>query len=227
MSSILLIETSSKNCSVALSIKGTVVHFVESASEEYIHAEKLHSFIQELLQKEQIALKELDAVCVSKGPGSYTGLRIGVSAAKGFCYALNIPLIALETTQILSSHARSIHPTAIQFLPMIDARRMEVYCALYDINLTIKEAVSAQIVTAEFFQKSNIENTILVGDGVEKSKGFIPFKENMLPCLPSAKMMGELAQRAYDEKRFEDLAYFEPYYLKNFIAGVPKKSVLG
>lgn len=225
MSRILLIETSSKNCSVALSINGVTSHCIELASDEYVHAEKLHLFIDELLKYEGTTLKQLDAISVSKGPGSYTGLRIGVSAAKGFCFALNIPLIAIETTLVLSSYAREKFPNALQFLPMIDARRMEVYCALYDNQLKTKEPVKAKIVDESFFQIDNIDSTILVGDGVEKCIEFIPHAENMLPCLPSASMMASLSQIKFNTNQFEDLAYFEPYYLKDFIAGSPKKFV--
>ncbi len=222
----MLIETSSKNCSVALGVNGVAVKFLEIASEEYVHAEKLHVLIEELLQQSNISLKELDAVCVSKGPGSYTGLRIGVSAAKGFCYGLNIPLIALDTTLILSFFAREKFPAAKQFLPMIDARRMEVYCALYDDSLKIKEPVKAQIVDESFFQKEEIEHIILVGDGVEKCSSLIAHKHNMLPTLPSASMMATLAYEKFNQQQLEDVAYFEPFYLKDFIAGTPKKNVI-
>ncbi len=223
MSKILLIETSSKNCSVALGINGVAEKCLEISSEDYVHAEKLHILIDELLLQCSTKLSELDAVCVSKGPGSYTGLRIGVSAAKGFCYGLNIQLIALETTLILAAHAKEKFPSAKQFLPMIDARRMEVYCALYDTLLNTLEPVSAQVVDDLFFQKEHLEQTILVGDGVEKCIEFIPHASNMLPALPSASMMAKLAQESFDKSLFEDVAYFEPFYLKDFIAGIAKK----
>lgn len=226
MNRILLIETSSRNCSVALSVDGVMQRVVEMDSEEYVHAEKLHAFVEQLLKETNVSLNQLDAVCVSKGPGSYTGLRIGVSAAKGFCHGLSIPLIALETTLILASYAKEKFPQRKQFLPMIDARRMEVYCALYNSDLSIKEMVSAQVVDENFFQNPDMEQTILVGDGVEKCKDFILFPNNMLPCLPSASMMAGLAQQKFNQQEFEDVAYFEPYYLKDFIAGIPKKNQL-
>lgn len=227
MNRILLIETSSRNCSVALSGDGALRGLVEMDSEEYVHAEKLHAFIEQLLKEANVSLTQLNAVCVSKGPGSYTGLRIGVSAAKGFCHGLSIPLMALETTLILASYAKEKFPQHRQFLPMIDARRMEVYCARYNSDLSIKEAIQAQIVDEKFFQKPDIEYAVLVGDGVEKCIDFIPHLENILPCLPSASMMAGLAQQKFNQHEFEDVAYFEPYYLKDFIAGTPKKNQLG
>jgi len=227
MNRILLLETSSRNCSVALGVDGVLQHVVEMDSEEYVHAEKLHVFIQQLLKETNVSLTQLSAICISKGPGSYTGLRIGTSAAKGLCYGLNIPLIAIETTLILASYAKEKFPRNRQFLPMIDARRMEVYCALYDIDLTVMENVDAKIVDEVFFQKHNMEHTVFVGDGVEKCKTLIPYPENMLPCLPSASMMASLAQQKFNQQVFEDVAYFEPYYLKDFIAGVAKKNPFG
>jgi len=218
MNRILLLETSSRNCSVALGVDGVLQHVVEMDSEEYVHAEKLHVFIQQLLKETNVSLTQLSAICISKGPGSYTGLRIGTSAglrigtsaAKGLCYGLNIPLIAIETTLILASYAKEKFPRNRQFLPMIDARRMEVYCALYDIDLTVMENVDAKIVDEVFFQKHNMEHTVFVGDGVEKCKTLIPYPENMLPCLPSASMMASLAQQKFNQQVFEDVAYFEP-----------------
>lgn len=223
---ILLIETSSKNCSVAIGVNGVIGNWVEAFSEDYIHAEKLHEFIDTLLNTEGIRLQDLDAVCVSKGPGSYTGLRIGVSAAKGFCFGLNIPLIAIDTTLILADHAKEQFPTATQFLPMIDARRMEVYCALYDAHLNNIEPITAQIVDENFFLKENNEHPIFVGDGIEKCMALISEKQNTLICFPSARMMARLAQEKFAKKEFVDVAYFEPFYLKDFIAGIPKKNPL-
>lgn len=226
MCRILLIETSSKNCSVGLSVDGQLVHHLEMSSDGYIHAEKLHSFIQEVLQHSDTTMQQLDAVAVSKGPGSYTGLRIGVSAAKGLCFALNIPLIALDTTWMLAWHAKQEHPQAAHFLPMIDARRMEVYCALYDASLAMEGSIKAQIINEEFLSGFTLPSTVLVGDGAEKCKSLIIGNPIILPALPSVTMMAAGATDFFRKRKFEDTAYFEPFYLKDFIAGKPKKSML-
>jgi tRNA threonylcarbamoyladenosine biosynthesis protein TsaB len=226
MCRILLIETSSKNCSVGLSVDGQLVHHQEMSADGYIHAEKLHSFIQEVLQDSGVTTQQLNAVAVSKGPGSYTGLRIGVSAAKGLCFALNIPLIALDTTWMLAWYAKEQHPQATHFLSMIDARRMEVYYALYDASLSMADGIKAQIVDDEFLSRFNMTATVLVGDGAEKCKSLITGDFIMLPALPSVTMMAAGATDFYRNGKFEDTAYFEPFYLKDFIAGKPKKSML-
>jgi tRNA threonylcarbamoyladenosine biosynthesis protein TsaB len=226
MCRILLIETSSKNCSVGLSVAGQLVYHVEMSAEGYIHAEKLHSFIKEVLDHTGTEMNQLDAVAVSKGPGSYTGLRIGVSAAKGLCFALNIPLIALDTTWMLAWHARQVQPAAQYFLSMIDARRMEVYYALYDAELTLIEDIRAQIVDKEFLSRFTPEATVLVGDGAQKCDTLMPGSYRILPIFPSVTMMAQGATHCYNQGLLEDTAYFEPFYLKDFIAGKPKKNVI-
>lgn len=213
---ILNIETSTKNCSVALSKNGALVLCKEIADLGYSHAEKLHVFIEEVLDESGITFKEVNAIAVSKGPGSYTGLRIGVSAAKGFCYALNIPLISIDTLTIL---ARQISIENGWIVPMIDARRMEVYSAVFDANHIKEREVEAEILTAESF--SNLQGTIhFIGDSNEKAKTVLTdarfvFHDGVI--YPSSKEMCRLSFEKYQNTDFEDVAYFEPYYLKDFM----------
>ncbi len=222
---ILSIETSSKNCSVALSHQGQLIQCLEEVSQEYIHAERLHTLIEQLMQNNQLSLSSLQAIAISKGPGSYTGLRIGVSAAKGLCFALNIPLIAIDTTELLAFHARQIAAQSCYYLPMIDARRMEVYCALYNQALEVIEPVHAQIIESNFFDQQKESPLVVVGDGVAKCSSFIPQSVQQIHTLPSAAMMTVLAQQQYDNQSFVSVAYFEPFYLKEFIAGTPKQKL--
>lgn len=229
MALILNIETATTVCSVALAKDGQLISHKE-INEGYTHSENLTVFIEEVLKEAEIKISELDAVAVSKGPGSYTGLRIGVSTAKGLCFALEKPLIAIPTLLVMTERAKSCisplsSPISYLFCPMIDARRMEVYCALYDENLNAVKNISAEIIDensfSEFLSKSKI---CFFGDGSTKCKPEIihpnaVFLENI---FPSAKNMIELSKKAFTEKRFEDVAYFEPYYLKDFVAGKKK-----
>jgi tRNA threonylcarbamoyladenosine biosynthesis protein TsaB len=213
---LLNIETATKNCSVTIAKNGQTVLCKEIANEGYSHAEKLHVFIEELLSKTSITFKDLSAIAVSQGPGSYTGLRIGVSAAKGLCYALNIPLIAIDT---LSSLAEQVTETDGIIIPMIDARRMEVYCAVFNSNKEMIREVRAEILTEESFNDYS-EKVYFVGDSSEKAKlvltnpNFI-FKDEIV--YPSSKWMSDLSYRKFLKSEFEDVAYFEPYYLKDFM----------
>jgi tRNA threonylcarbamoyladenosine biosynthesis protein TsaB len=215
---ILNIETSTKNCSVSLANNGQTVICREIAEHGYSHAEKLHVFIEELLKESTISYQDLNAIAVSKGPGSYTGLRIGVSAAKGFCYALNIPLISIDTLTIL---ANKIQIENGLIVPMIDARRMEVYSAIFNSKHQMIREVEAQILTENSFE--NYTETIhFIGDSNEKAKtvlnnsNFI-FHDNAI--YPSANEMSKLSFEKYSNNDFENLAYFEPYYLKDFMVG--------
>jgi len=213
---ILNIETSTKNCSVSLAKNGATVLCKEIAEQGYSHAEKLHVFIEEILNESNIAFDDLNAIAVSKGPGSYTGLRIGVSAAKGLCYALNIPLISIDTLELL---ARQLRVENGHIVPMIDARRMEVYSAVFDSNHKKVRKVEAEILTAESF--SNFEGTIhFIGDSAEKAKTVLTdsrfvFHEEII--YPSSNEMSVLSFEKYQNNDFEDVAYFEPYYLKDFM----------
>ncbi len=220
---ILSIETTTTNCSVALSRDGETIVLKEDYSGSYSHAERLHVYIDEVLKEAQITPASLTAIAVSKGPGSYTGLRIGVSAAKGLCYALNIPLIAIATLDALA-HQVKINEGVI--VSMLDARRLEVYSAIYNFKHEQIRATQAQILDEQAF-KDYLEkaNVYFVGNGVEKTKGLIThpnaiFVENK---LPSAEQMGILAYHKYKHNEVEDVAYFEPYYLKDFVALKPKK----
>lgn len=218
MSYILNIETATKNCSVAIAKDGETLVCKEIATENYSHAEKLHVYIWDVLKEAEIEFKDLSAVAVSKGPGSYTGLRIGVSAAKGYCFALNIPLISVDTLQVL---AEQLSVSDGLIVPMIDARRMEVYTAFYDNNGEQIREVSAEIITEDSF--SDIPQTIhVIGDCQPKIESVLK-KENVVYHkdiqYPSAREMSRLSFEKFTNKKREDVAYFEPFYLKDFIAG--------
>jgi tRNA threonylcarbamoyladenosine biosynthesis protein TsaB len=213
---ILNIETSTKNCSVALSKNGATVAEKEFAGEGFSHAELLHVFIEEILANAKADYADLNAIAVSQGPGSYTGLRIGISAAKGLCFALDIPLIAVDTLTILASQAKITDGLVI---PMIDARRMEVYSSVFDCNLNKKREVQAEVID-EFSFANITENIYIIGDCQEKIKtvlnknNFI-YLENII--YPSANEMSPLSFGKYTQQDFENLAYFEPFYLKDFL----------
>jgi tRNA threonylcarbamoyladenosine biosynthesis protein TsaB len=218
MAFILNIETATKNCSVAIAKDGVTLVLKEFAGEGYTHAEKLHVFIEDVLQQSSLEFASLDAIAVSMGPGSYTGLRIGVSAAKGLCYALNLPLIAVDTLELL---ARKISIQDGVIIPMIDARRMEAYTAVFDSAYTKMRETKAEIITDGFY--NDIEETIhLVGDGAAKYHEVLPqgkFIYHEDAVYPSAAEMGALSFDKFKNNDTVDVAYFEPYYLKDFIAG--------
>lgn len=215
MSYILNIETATKNCSVALAKDGKTVLCKEISEQGYSHAELLHVFIEEILNESKITFQDLNAIAISKGPGSYTGLRIGVSSAKGLCYALGIPLIAIDTLTIL---ANQIAVENGLIIPMIDARRMEVYSAVFNSDAEKIREVQAEILTEESFTSYN-ETLHFIGDSNEKAKSVLTnsnfvFHDEIV--FPSANEMSVLSYKKYQNKDFEDVAYFEPYYLKDF-----------
>ncbi len=220
---ILHIETSTKNCSVSISENGSLVCTKELNTGGYSHAEKLHPFIQDCLHSENLSIKDIDAIAVGKGPGSYTGLRIGVSAAKGLCFSNDIPLIAINSLEILAKSC-DIHEGVI--VPMIDARRMEVYSAIFDERHSWIRQTEAEIIDENSFSEMlNEHKVFFLGDGAEKCKEVIQhsnatFIEN---AFPSAKNMVATAYQKYIDKDFEDVAYFEPYYLKDFVVTPQKK----
>lgn len=233
MATILCLETSTSVCSVAVSRNGTILSCVEE-NEGFSHAEKLTLFIQKAVDEAGTTLHGLDAVAVSSGPGSYTGLRIGVSTAKGLCYALNIPLIAVPSLQAIAAGAIRklqlnsgvyVKDTAAEciVIPVIDARRMEVYCAVYDRELNEIEAVSAKVVEQNDFPLYHGKKTVIVaGDGVGKLEPVLGQLINFQLCtdlIPSAKNMTDLAENNYSLKKFENLAFFEPFYFKEFVPG--------
>ncbi len=213
------LETSTKNCSVAISRNGDLLCLCEEHEEQYGHSEKLHQFVNWALEGAGISLNEINAVCVSKGPGSYTGLRIGVSAAKGFCFALDIPLLSLNSLEILAQS--QIDNGFDLIIPMIDARRMEVYTAVFDRNGKQISEIEAKILDETSFQELADKKIVFVGDGVAKSKSILnlPKAEFIENIHPSGKNMVHLAEEKFKKKEFEDVAYFEPFYLKEFIAG--------
>ena len=218
MAYILNIETATTNCSVSLSKEGETLVLKEDNSLNYSHAESLHVFIAEILKSANITPTQMDAVAVSKGPGSYTGLRIGVSAAKGLCYALNIPLISVNTLHSLSYQ---INFETGYIVPMLDARRMEVYSAIYDSKHHQIRETEAEILDESSF-KDYLEKAkvYFIGNGVEKAQTIIKHPNAIFVerKLPSSKEMGILAYHKYKKNDIEDVAYFEPYYLKEFIA---------
>jgi tRNA threonylcarbamoyladenosine biosynthesis protein TsaB len=213
---ILNIETATKNCSVALAKEGKIVACKEIAEQNFSHAEKLHVFIEELLIENQLQFSDLSAIAVSQGPGSYTGLRIGVSSAKGFCYALNIPMIAIDTLQLI---AKQIQIEDGIIIPMIDARRMEVFTAFYDKNYQQIRNTQAEIIDETSYQEIS-EIIHLVGDGTEKFKNTLTDNKFIFHSdvvFPSAKQMTQLSFDKFIKNDFVDVAYFEPYYLKDFV----------
>ena len=214
---LLCIETSGKNCSVALFEGLQLVSIREVHTEQFSHSENLHVFIEQVLKESNLQPKAIKAIAISAGPGSYTGLRIGVATAKGLCYGWDIPLIALPTLRILAEQV-SYEFTDIEYIiPMIDARRMEVFTAVYSHDFSPILGERAEILTENTFDTYlNKGKTIFLGDGITKFQAICKHKnayfwENK---FPSAKQMGRLALEKYQAQAFEDIAYFEPFYLK-------------
>jgi len=236
MANILIIETATEVCSVALSRNGELIDLLES-KEGQNHARLVSIFTENLLSRQGMKPGELDAVAVSKGPGSYTGLRIGVSTAKGICYASNIPLLAIGTLEAMAKHV-SLNLSGygipddlpVLFCPMIDARRMEVFSMLLDRDGHILKPISAEIIHESFLSEElSGARIVFFGNGSEKCKKVLssPNAIFISNIEASARHICELAWQAYNKKQFEDVAYFEPFYLKDFIATVPKKNILG
>jgi len=236
MALILIIETSTEVCSVALTKDGKLIDLIESA-EGQNHARLVTVFAENLLLRNNIKHGELNAVAVSRGPGSYTGLRIGVSTAKGICYAGRIPLIAVGTLEAMAKHVM-LNQVQIGipqnkpalFCPMIDARRMEVYTMLLDQDGKILKPITAEIIGESFLSNELSEKQVVFfGNGSEKCKKVITSANAVfLPNInASAQHMCELVWQAYNINQFEDVAYFEPFYLKDFIATVSKRNIPG
>ena len=222
MAYILNLETATTNCSVSLSKDGKTIVLKEDNDKSYSHAERLHVYIDDVLKEAKINSSDLDAISVSKGPGSYTGLRIGVSAAKGLCFALDKPLISIPTLSALA-HQVIIEDGVI--VSMLDARRMEVYSAIYDSNYKEIRETQAQILDETSFSDYLERGKVyFIGNGVEKTKTLInhPNAVYIENKLPSANDMSLLAYTKYKKNDTEDVAYFEPYYLKDFVALKPK-----
>lgn len=222
MALILSIETSTTNCSVSLSRKGKLLIVKEDYDKNYSHAERLHVYIDDVLKQAKVSVNDVDAIAISKGPGSYTGLRIGVSSAKGLCFALNKPLISIPTLESLA-HQVTNHDGVI--VSMLDARRLEVYAAIFDSNYVQIRETKAEVLNelsfSSYLEKGKV---YFIGNGVEKTKNLIVHQNAVFidDKLPSANEMGSLAFNKYKISDFEDVAYFEPYYLKDFVALKPK-----
>jgi tRNA threonylcarbamoyladenosine biosynthesis protein TsaB len=220
---ILNIETATKNCSVSISKEGKTIALKELNDGNYSHAEKLHELIKQVVLEAKIEMSHLKAIAVSKGPGSYTGLRIGVSAAKGLCFALDIPLISVNTLQSL---ALSVSVEKGYKIPLLDARRMEVYSQVFNEKNEMIRTVYAEIINADSFSDFlNAEKVCFFGDGAEKCKGIITHENAVFidNKFPSAKEMLVISYEKYLNNDFEDVAYFEPFYLKEFLGAIPKK----
>jgi tRNA threonylcarbamoyladenosine biosynthesis protein TsaB len=223
MALVLNIETATTNCSVSLSKDGETLVLKEDNSRNYSHAETLHLFIDSVFKEAKIKPSAIDAVSVSKGPGSYTGLRIGVSSAKGLCFALNKPLIAIDT---LESLAHQVVADKGLIVSMLDARRMEVYSAIFNIEFKQIRKVEAEVLTESSYNDILDHSKVyFIGSGVEKTKQLInhPNAVFINDKLPSANEMAQLSEYKYKISDTEDVAYFEPYYLKDFIA-IKKKA---
>lgn len=222
MAYILSIETTTTNCSVALSENGNTIVLKEDYDKNYSHAERLHVYIDAVLKQANISQNDLSAIAVSKGPGSYTGLRIGVSAAKGLSYALGIPLISIPTLEALAHQVQANEGVIVS---MLDARRQEVYSGVFDVNYNQVRETQAQILDEQAFVDYLSKGKVhFIGNGVEKTKTIIDHPNAVFVegKLPSANEMGKLAYAKYKISNFEDVAYFEPYYLKDFIVIKPK-----
>lgn len=223
MALVLNIETATTNCSVSLSKDGETLVLKEDNSAGYSHAETLHVFMDDVFKAAKLNPLGIDAVAVSRGPGSYTGLRIGVSSAKGLCFALNKPLIAVDT---LESLAHQVNSDDGYIVPMLDARRMEVYSAIYNSKLELYREIKSEILTEESYSNLLSQSKVyFVGNGVEKTKSIIKHPNAIFieDKLPSANEMSKLSEIKYKISDTEDVAYFEPYYLKDFIT-VKKKN---
>ena len=222
MAIILNLETATTNCSVSISKDGKTLSLKEDHDKNYSHAERLHIYIDKVIKEAGIDIHELDAIAISKGPGSYTGLRIGVSAAKGLCFALDKPLISVSTLEALS---HQVTCTEGFIVPMLDARRMEVYSGVFDFKYNQIRETEAQILNESSFNTYLEQgNVFFIGNGVEKTKTLISHRNAVFieDKLPSSKEMSSLAYNKYKINNFEDVAYFEPYYLKDFVALKPK-----
>src|SRR5690554_3069944 len=219
MAAILCIETATTNCSVALSIDGDVVAIRQENNNKFSHSENLHVFIGEVLLEAEFDKANLNAIAVGKGPGSYTGLRIGGSAAKGLCFALDIPLIAISSLEIL---AQEVKAAEVYIVPMLDARRMEVYSAVFDSEMAQLRKIKAEILNEKsFIEFLSKGKTIFLGDGSTKFREICNHPNAIFldDKFPSAAEMASIANGKFNKNETENIAYFEPDYLKEFMGG--------
>ena len=222
MTKLILIETSTALCSVALAENGAVTAYRESSAPK-AHASLTAVFVQEVLAERGLKLSDCDAICVSKGPGSYTGLRVGVSTAKGLCFGSGKPLLAVGTLDTLVAQAEGDYKFII---PMIDARRMEVYAAVFENGAQVTQTEPVIVDENSFSEYLEQGSCLFIGDGAGKCADVIKHPNaHFRQCNPKASAMLFPAMNAYNEKRFEDVAYFEPFYLKEFVATVSKKKL--
>ena len=234
MALILNLETSTEVCSVALAQDGVVTHVRENLSGQN-HAMLLTVFVKEILEESKISVDQLDAVAVSGGPGSYTGLRIGVSVAKGICYAARLPLVAITSLEAMAHYIiqniENVYPQRpdnILFCPMIDARRMEVYTSFYDIKGSQVRCIQADIIDHQSYLPYLEDNLVLFfGNGADKCKETISHPNAVFVDFihTSANHMAPLSEKDYMKQKFADLAYYEPFYLKDFVATIPVKNI--
>lgn len=228
MALILNIDTSTSVCSVALAENGQTIALKEN-KEGLNHSLLLGTYIDEIIKENKLEVSDLDAVAVSMGPGSYTGLRIGVSMTKGLCYGASKPLIAVNTLQALAQAVSLDLKAEAMYCPMIDARRMEVYTALYDKDNNTLLETKAEIINADSFADILAHHPVyFFGNGSDKVKTVLTSPQALfLPGIEtSATNMTELSEKKFKDRQFEDVAYFEPFYLKDFIATTPKKNIL-
>ncbi len=228
MSTILSIETSTEVCSVAVHRDGQLLGFSESRRQKS-HSSLVVAMIDQLLSNANVEKTELSAIAVSKGPGSYTGLRIGTSTAKGLCYALGIPLIAIDTLESMALEA-SMHVVGETYIiPMLDARRAEVYCEVFNQDMEMIEEPKPVILDNESFGHfEKRSKLVVIGNGAAKAAELMGERTGAIfwdHITPSAKHIGELALKSFDQKHWEDLTYFEPFYLKEFYTPKPPKSL--
>jgi tRNA threonylcarbamoyladenosine biosynthesis protein TsaB len=223
MGLILCLETATKMCSVSLASDGKLLNSKSHYSEKFSHAERLNGLILSVLEEVSLTVKDLDAVAVSEGPGSYTGLRIGTSTAKGLCYALNIPLIAVNSLKALAASKKGLGKL---ICPLFDARRMEVYSAVFDSEMNEVQTTEAVVIDEHSYQDIlDDQQVVFLGPGAEKCIGVVQNDNATFDTdtQVSADGMVTLASERFSQGDFADLAYFEPFYLKDFIAGKPKK----
>lgn len=230
MALILNIETSTDVCSVALSRDGKIL-FSKIDRDGPSHAALIGPFVDEAIKKADETGDKIQAVAVSSGPGSYTGLRIGVSMAKGVCFGLNIPMIEVGTLEIIADECRKLDGYTQDMLirPMIDARRMEVYTSMFDNNLVNIEKANALIVDeTTFVEELKIHKICFAGNGTPKIKNIVNSENAFFPdnIVPLAEAMTDIAEKKFEEGRFVDVAYFEPFYLKEFVATISKKNII-
>ena len=228
---ILLIDTATALCSVALSEGAQILQYREAEGRN-VHASMVAPLIKEVLDAQGVKASDLDAVCVSEGPGSYTGLRVGVSTAKGICFGAGVPLIAVGTLDSLVAQAQAeglVPQGCTHIVPMIDARRMEVYCAVFTPDGQRLTEVAPQVVNADSFADLFAGNgkVLFIGDGAEKCREALGSHPGAVfaPCNPKASSLAIPAAAALSDSRFESVAYFEPFYLKDFIATVSRKNL--